>query len=144
MSIKETINQKMIEALKAGNKQDKLVYSQALDAIKKQEINKRTELTDEQAIEVLRKEIKQYEETKSFAQQNSRTETVEECIHAIALLNNFVPRLMDREQVIQWINDNVQEEHIKKNKGAIMRTCSQLKGKADMKMVSEIVNNILI
>ena len=35
-------------------------------------------------------------------------------------------------------------EHIKKNKGAIMRTCSQLKGKADMKMVSEIVNNILI
>lgn len=143
MSIKETINIKMIESLKAGNKEAKSVYSQALDAIKKQEINKRIVLTDDQTVDVLRKEIKQYEETKEFALKDNRVDTVSQCNYAITILSEFIPKMMEREEIIQWIADNVHEDKVKSNKGKIMKICSQLKGKADMKIVNEIIDNIL-
>ena len=139
----ELIRKNMYEAMKARDDEDKELWSLTLDALQKKQKESNKELTEEEEISVIRKEIKQYEETLQFATQLNKIEAIEDCQHAINMLSEIIPQMMTEDDIRAWINNNVSVEPIKKNKGMYMKTCSQLKGKADMKLVSKIVDEIL-
>lgn len=143
--IKNTIRKNMYSSMKEHNDENKKVYSLALQAIEKKEKDNRKELSDEEIIGVLQKEIKEYNETKEFAQKTNKFVTIDECENAIKLLSEFLPQQMSEDEIKLFLLANTADiDWLKKNKGAIMKRMSALKGKADMKLVNQIVDSLLI
>ena len=144
MSIKEQIREKMYSSLKNHETLNKQIYSLALQAIEKEEKDKRKTLNENESIIILQKEIKAYEETKKFAEKENRENILKECEKGIELLNNFVPKQMTEEEITNFFFKNTADiDLIKKNKGIVMKRMSALKGKADMKTVAIIVDKNL-
>ena len=144
MSLKDTIRQNMYLAMKAKNAEDKRVYALMLDVIQKAEKDKKKEFTDDEVIPLIQKQIKQTNETLEFAKKGNANVLISQCENEIKLLNAFLPEMMNEDEIKIFI-DSIGEtiEPIKNNKGKYMKECSKLRGKADMKLVAQIVDSVL-
>ena len=145
MSLKETIRHNMYSAMKIKNTEDKRVYALMLDVIQKAEKDKKKEFTDDEIIPLIQKQIKQTNETLEFAKKGNANVLISQCENEIKLLNAFLPEMMSEDEIKKFI-DSIGEtiEPIKNNKGKYMKECSKLRGKADMKLVAQIVDSILV
>lgn len=144
-NIKNTIRKNMYSSMKEHNDENKRTYSLALQAIEKKEKDAQRELSDEEIIPIIQKEIKEYNETKEFAQKTNKFVTVRECENAISLLAEFLPQQLTEDEIKSFLLANTTDiDWLKKNKGAIMKRMSALKGKADMKLVNQIVDSYLV
>ena len=103
------------------------------------------ELTDEECMSVIQKELKQVRE--SLEMSKGREDAAEELRKQIAILEGYLPKQMSEEEVkakVQSIVEQLGVEPIAKNKGAIMKSVmAELKGKADGKMIGRIVDQLL-
>lgn len=141
MSIKDTIREDMNKARKNNDVLSKRVYSMALDAIMKAEKNAMHDFTDEEIVVILNKEIKQYNETLEFAIKANNSSLIQEIQSSIEILKTFVPEMMSEEEIKAYLNKVLEDiQPVKSNKGKIMKSMSALKGKADMKLISKIVD----
>lgn len=144
MSIKINIRDKMYASMKANNKDDKQVYAMMLDNIQKAEKTALREFDDNEVIPLIQKQIKQCKETLEFAEKANNETIINKTKNEIALLTEFLPQMMSEEEIKLFINSVCETiEPIKNNKGKFMKECSQLRGKADMKLVAQIVDGIL-
>lgn len=142
--MKEKIRTCMYTAMKEKNQKDKMVYSSMLEAILKVEKEKKKELSNDEIVILIQKQIKQSKETLEFAKKNSNTAIIDKCNNEISLLTSFLPEMMTTEDVLSVIAGiRTKIEPIKANKGKYMRELSKLKGKADMKIVSQFVDELL-
>ena len=146
MSKTDDIRKEMTSALKAGDKPRKEALSLLLSALKNKEIDKRAPLTDEEAYAIIFKEIKEAKETIE-ASPKDRKDIIEECSTRIAVYSEFVPKLMDEEEIREVVLNTLKELSIEKPtaayKGKIMRVLMpKVKGKADGKLVNEIVTEL--
>ena len=146
MSKTDDIRKEMTSALKAGDKPRKEALSLLLSALKNKEIDKRAPLTDEEAYAIIFKEIKEAKETIE-ASPKDRKDIVEECSTRIAVYSEFVPKLMDEEEIREVVLNTLKELSIEKptaaDKGKIMRVLMpKVKGKADGRLVNEIVTEL--
>ena len=78
MSKIDEVRSAMVQAMKAGDKATKETLSMLLAALKNKAIDKRADLTEEEEIQVVMKEIKQTKETLEMTPAD-RTEIIEEC-----------------------------------------------------------------
>lgn len=134
----------MIAAWKAGSKQDKQIYSNILDIIQKAEKRELRELADNEVEAVLQKYNKQCKETLDFAEKADNKFILSETKREMELLSEFLPKLMTEGEInlfLETVKRSI--EPVKSSKGQFMKACSALKGKADMKLVSTLVDNIL-
>ena len=144
MSIKDTIRDDMNQARKNNDVLSKRVYSMALDAIMKAEKNAMHDFTDEEIVVILNKEIKQYNETLEFAVKANNSSLIQEIQSSIEMLKAFVPEMMSEEEIKTYLNKVLEDiQPVKSNKGKIMKSMSALKGKADMKLISKIVDGAI-
>ena len=144
MSIKDTIREDMNKARKNNEVLSKRVYSMALDAIMKAEKNAMHDFTDEEIVVILNKEIKQYNETLEFAVKANNSSLIQEIQSSIEMLKAFVPEMMSEEEIKAYLNKVLEDiQPVKSNKGKIMKAMSALKGKADMKLISKIVDGAI-
>ena len=147
--ILEVLQSEMIQAMKNGNKFRKSVLADMIGNIKTAAINKncRDNITEYLVDEVLLKCKKTAQEMIDTCPAD-RVETLEEYKKQLEIINEFAPSFITDETVIcniiqnTLIKNNI--EPIKKNKGAAMKVIAPVfKGKADMKIVSKIVEEIL-
>ena len=107
--------------------------------------NGHVELTDDQVIAVLRKEVKQRKETLAELADSSRDDLIEHTNAEIAVLQKYLPAELSEEEirkVVQEIVDAMDPEQ--RNMGSMMKAAmAQLKGKADGKVISAIVRELL-
>lgn len=144
MSIKDIIRNDMNQARKNNDVLSKRVYSMALDAIMKAEKNAMHDFTDEEIVVILNKEIKQYNETLEFAVKANNSSLIQEIQSSIEMLKAFVPEMMSEEEIKAYLNKVLEDiQPVKNNKGKIMKSMSALKGKADMKLISKIVDGAI-
>lgn len=146
MSKIELVRAEMVKAMKAGDKARKDALSALLTALKNFEINKRADLTEEEENTVILKEIKQLKETLDSAPAD-RTSIIEECTFRINVLSEFAPKAMDEEEVKVVIKEVLESLSISNptasDKGKIMKELMpRVKGKADGKMVNELVSKM--
>lgn len=146
MSKTDDIRKEMTLALKAGDKPRKEALSLLLSALKNKEIDKRAPLTDEEAYAIIFKEIKEAKETIE-ASPKDRKDIIDECGTRIAVYSEFVPKLMDEEEIREVVLNTLKELSIENptaaDKGKIMRVLMpKVKGKADGKLVNEIVTEL--
>lgn len=147
MSKIDEVRADMVKAMKAGEKQTKETLSLLLSALKNKAIDKRGELTPEEEIQVILKEIKQVKETLEMTPAD-RTDIIEECTHRLDVLNLYAPKMMDEAEIRQVITETLAETGIEsptaKDKGKIMKVLMpKVKGKADGKLVNEIFTTFL-
>lgn len=147
MSKIEEVRADMVKAMKAGEKDTKETLSMLLAALKNKAIDKRSDLTPEEEVQVILKEIKQTKETLEMTPPE-RTEIISECSRRLAVLEQYAPKMMDEAGIKEIISETLSEIGIEtptaKDKGRIMKVLMpKVKGKADGKLVNDILMSIL-
>ncbi len=144
MSMLNEIRAKMNEALKAGDKETKQVYSSILNALTgKAKALLVQELTPEQETEVIQKLVKQNKESIDTCPAD-RTDILQQLQFERDILVRYMPKQMDADEIRAVIGQVLAELNITaptaKDKGRIMKNLMPLvKGKADGKMVNDIL-----
>lgn len=141
MSKIDVIRSAMVEAMKAKDKARKDSLSMILSVLKNAQIDKREDLTEEEENAIIKKEIKQTQETFDTAPAD-RSDIKEEAAARIAVYKEFVPEDMSVEQIREVIRSVLDELGIDSpaasDKGKIMKVLMpKVKGKADGKLVNE-------
>ena len=118
-----------------------------LSALKNAEIDKREPLTEDEANVVVKKEIKQTQETYDTAPAD-RQDIRDEAAVRLAVYKEFAPADMSAEQIREVIAQVLAELNIEaptaKDKGAIMKVLMpRVKGKADGKVVNETLASMM-
>ena len=147
MSKIEEVRSAMVAAMKAKDKDTKETLSALLAALKNKAIDKRADLTEEEEIQVIMKEIKQTKETLEMTPAD-RTDIIEECQKRLAVLEQYAPKLMDEAEIKEVIAGVLADLGIEtptaKDKGRIMKDLMpKVKGKADGKLVNQVLMGMM-
>ena len=147
MSKIDVVRAAMVEAMKAKDKARKDSLSMLLSALKNAQIDKREPLTEAEEEAIVKKEIKQTQETFDLAPAD-RQDIRDEAAARMAVYKEFAPEDMNVEQITEVIKGVLSELGIEnpgpKDKGAIMKVLMpRVKGKADGKLVNETLASMM-
>lgn len=145
MLLIEKIRADQISAMKEKNQEKKLAISSLIDAAKKIVIDKggdRVNIPDDIVTQVVMKELKTIKEQIDSC-PSDRTDLLDEFKKRYAYVEAYAPQLMNRDEILKLINDKFKDIVAGKNKGLIMKNIMpELKGKADGKLINEIVEEL--
>ncbi|MDD4984800.1 MAG: GatB/YqeY domain-containing protein [Dehalococcoidales bacterium] len=117
-----------------------------LAAVKNAEIAKRGSLDDPGILGVVVKEIKQRNESIEAFKLGARPDLVAREEAEMAILKEYLPRQLSREEVIAEVRRVIEEVGAQgpRDKGKVMpMIMARLKGKADGREINEIVTGLL-
>lgn len=141
----EVLQKEMVSAMKAHDKPRKETISSLISAVKKAAIDEKCKdnITEELVDRVLLKEKKTVQEMIDTCPAD-RTETLAEYKQRMAVIDEFVPKMMTEEETRQAIYHIIATVDIQQTgKGALMKAIMpRLKGKADGKLINKIVTEI--
>ena len=147
MSMIEKVRAEMVAAMKNKEKERKESLSMLLSALKNKAIDKRADLTEEEEYAVVKKEMKQTQETLDLAPAD-RTDIIEQCRARLSVLAEFAPEEMSEDAIRAVISEVIESLGIEnptgKDKGRIMKELMpKVKGKADGALVNKLVGETL-
>ncbi len=141
---------KILDDLKAAMKdQDKTklaVIRMVKAAMQMEELNKKRELTDDEVIDVISKQIKTRNDSISEFKKGGRDDLIEATSKEIDILKAYLPKQLTDDEVMEIINNvfNEVKPESAKDMGKVMKAVTPLvKGKADMGKVSSIIKEKL-
>ncbi len=137
----EQLRNDMIAAMKDRNKARKDAISSLVSAVKKAAIDEgcREEVPSALVDRVILKELKTVKEQLDSCPA-SREDLLAEYQTRYDVIAEYAPRLMSAEKVKSYIESHFAEVAATKNKGQIMKAVmGELKGKADGKVINEVV-----
>lgn len=140
----ETLQKDMIAAMKAHDKTRKDAISSLISAVKKVAIDEghREDIQEELVDRVILKELKTVKEQIDSCPAD-RTDLKEEYQLRFNVINEYAPALMSAEEVKAFIEEKFADVVASKNKGMIMKNVMpELKGKADGKVINEVVGEL--
>ncbi|MCR4441345.1 MAG: GatB/YqeY domain-containing protein [Peptococcaceae bacterium] len=148
MSLKDRLAEDMKEAMKAreAGKLKLSVIRMARAAVKNQEIERGRELSDEEITEVLAREVKLRRDAIPEYEKANRPETVESLKQEINILMEYLPQQLTAEEIVAVVKQAVEETGAQgpRDMGKVMgRVVPLTKGKADGRVVNEIVKKVL-
>lgn len=146
MTLSERINNDLKEAMKSKDSFRLSVIRMVKGAMQLAKPNPREELTDDDVITVISKQIKMRNDSIKEFEAAGRSDLVEQNKKEIEVLNTYMPKQLSEEELTEII-DKVFEEvkpTSQKDIGLIMKNISPLvKGKADMSLVNKLVKERL-
>jgi uncharacterized protein YqeY len=131
-------------------KQDKRVSAIRMlrSALQNAQIDKGSgkDLTEEDISRIIAKEVRQRRESIEEAEKASRNDIIEREQEGLEVVLGYMPQQLTRQEVIEEVTKIISDlnTEIPVNRGKVIGQAMQsLKGKADGKMVSEIVGDLL-
>lgn len=161
MSLKNKIHDEAIKALKSGEQIKRLVLNMLLTSIKNKEIEKRTkfskenatddldkksELTDDEIISVISTEVKKRKEAIEAYQKGGREELAVKERDELGVLETYLPEQMGEEELKKIVQETIIEigATTVQDTGNVMKAVmAKVKGKADGSLVSRLVKEKL-
>jgi uncharacterized protein YqeY len=144
--MKERINNDFISAMKNKEKEKLAVMKMLKGAVQLEELNQKKELTDDEIVMIVAKQIKTRKESIVEFEKGNRTDLIEQANFEIKVLEEYMPEQMSEEE----INKVIDEVFTKVNSagpsdmGEIMGMISPiLKGKADLGLVNKLIRDRL-
>jgi len=137
----ETLQKSMLDAMKAHDAERKEVISLLVAAVKKVAIDAgvRDDIPEEMVDSAILKELKATKEQVETCPA-ARTDLLEQYKFKLSVVEEFAPKMMSAEEVEKLLLEKFAEVIATKNKGLIMKAVmAELKGKADGKVISEVV-----
>ncbi|MDE5777777.1 MAG: GatB/YqeY domain-containing protein [Lachnospiraceae bacterium] len=140
----ETLQKDMVTAMKARDKARKDSISSLVSAIKKAAIDEgcRDDIKEELVNRIIMKELKTVKEQIDSCPAD-RTDLLEEYQERFNVINEYAPAMMSKDEVKTFIEEKFADVIASKNKGMIMKSVMpELKGKADGKVINEVVGEL--
>lgn len=136
----------LVAAMKNKDKETLSVLRMVKGAIQLEEINNKHELTDEEFIGVVSKQIKTRKESVAEFEKANRDDLKDQTLKEIEILNKYMPEQLSEEEVLKVIEEafeNIKPEKVS-DMGKLMGFVTpKLKGKADMSFVSKTIKDKL-
>jgi len=144
--LKQKLSDDLKQAMRDGDKVKRSAIRLAIAAIKNTEIARQATLDDGDILGVIAKEIRQRQESIEAFNQGGRPElaAIEEAEKAV--LEQYMPRQMSREEIIAEARRVIEEVGAAgiRDKGRVMpQLIARLKGKADGREINEVVTELL-
>ena len=160
--LKEKLQKDLNESLKSGDQLKRLVLGMVMTAVKNKELGKRqqlsksvsdtgelekqSQLTDEETIEVVASEVKKRKEAMEQFKTGGREELAQKEKSEMDILLTYLPEQLGEDEICAEVQKTITEvgatgiKDMGKVIGAVM---AKLKGKADGSTVSRIVKESL-
>ena len=146
MSLLERLNNDMKQAMKNKEKDKLSVIRMLKAAIQNEELKLRHELTDEDELTVLSRELKQRKDSlEEFANAN-RTDLVDKIRIEIGYVEEYMPEQLSEEEIAEIVKQTISEVNAtsKADMGRVMGALMpRVKGKADGSLVNKLVQQQL-
>ena len=136
--MKSAMKNKKISELQAL----KLVYAEC----KNKEIELKTDLNDAQMVALLKKQVKQYEESIGQYEKGGRADNVQEQKERLAVIKSYLPKPFSEEELKTLIEETIDTLKVTsvKQMGSIIKTVqSRTAGSADNQRLVELVKERL-
>ncbi|MFA5854497.1 MAG: GatB/YqeY domain-containing protein [Patescibacteria group bacterium] len=147
MSLRSDIEKRFMEAMKAKDASAVSTFRMLRAAMKNVEIDKQTkELNDEEALEVIGREVKKLRDALSDFEKADRQDLAESTKVELALLTTFLPAQCSEEEVQAAVAKKAAELGLSGEAayGRLMgEVMKELKGKADGNSVGKAVKEFL-
>lgn len=141
MTIQEQVSKDFIQARKDKDKlkTDVLrIIKSHFDAFK---IDNGREMDDKEQVNYLLKEQKQTEEAMTFAKEANRDDLVEENQMKRDIIGTYLPQMMTEAEVTDFLTEKGVPDMAMKD--AMKLAMGELNGKAEKRMVSQVVKKLL-
>ena len=147
MSLYQTIENDMRQALKAGDAVKLSVLRMVVAAVKTFAIDKNVkEAPEGDVLQILQKQIKQHKESVTQFEQGSRHDLAEKELLELKVLEGYMPKQLGEDEILAIIKAAIAETgaSTKADMGKVMKAITEkTRGRADGKLVSTLVTGLL-
>jgi len=146
MSLRETINTAVKEAMKAKETKKRDALRLLTSAFKQIEVDERKTLTDEDVIKIITQQVKRRNDAATQYKDAGRDDLMQIELDEIAFYEVYLPAQMSDEELTSALNAIITKvgATTMKDMGKVMGMASkELAGKADGKRINESVKSIL-
>ncbi len=146
MDLKKQLQADLKDAMRKQEVYRKSALRMALTAIQYAEVGKSEELSDEDALAILSKEVRLREEALKLIEDVGRTDLIEKEAAELEVLKSYLPQQLTPEEIMKLaevVISQVQATSIS-DLGSVMKyLMPQVKGKADGRTVNQVVKDLL-
>ena len=142
MSLAERLNADMKEAMKNKDKFTLSVIRMIRSSLQNIEIDQRRELTEQDVLDVLNREVKQRKDALQEFEKAGRADLVEQLGQEIEVILAYLPKQLTEEEIKAIVQQTIVEVGVssKAEMGKLMGALMpKVKGIADGKLVNQIV-----
>lgn len=146
MKLEEKLKQDIVTALKEKEKVRLTVLRMVKGAVDLDYINTKKEITDDTVITVINKQIKMRNDSIEEFKKAGRDDLVEATTEEVNILMEYLPEQLTDDEIDELLTEifNEVKPESAKDMGKIMQKITPLvKGKADMKLVSQKIKDKL-
>ena len=146
MTLRETINQDVKNAMKAKETQKRDALRLLTSALKQIEVDERKELSDDDVIKIILKQVKSRNDSLTQYKDAGRDDLAQQEADEIAFYMPYLPVQMSDEELSSAIAEIITKvgATTMKDMGKVMGMASkELAGKADGKRINECVKSLL-
>lgn len=147
MNIQERLMADLKDALRAQDEPTKRTIRMALAALKNARVDKMADLSEEEMVTVLQKQVRQCEDSIVEYAKGGREDLVTETKAEIQVLNRYLPQMMSRDEIATLARQAIAEAGATspKQMGQVMRVLMpRVAGRADGRVVNEVVKALLV
>lgn len=132
-------------AMKSGDKFKLSVLRMLKSALQLESISKKHELSDDEVMSVIKKQVKTRKDSIEEFKKYNKTEEVAKLEQEIEILNAYLPEEMTEEEIIKVIDEvfNELKPTSMKEMGMVMKELNTKITNADMSLVSKFVKERL-
>ena len=146
MSMMENVAKDLTSAMKEQDKFTLSVLRMLKSALQLEKISKKHDLTDDEVITVVKRQVKTRKDSMSEYEQYNKMEEAENLKKEIEVLSKYLPPELSKEEIEKVLDDifaEIKPESIK-DMGKIMKEATaKLGNAADMSLVSSLVKEKL-
>ncbi|MBU6079705.1 MULTISPECIES: GatB/YqeY domain-containing protein [Allobacillus] len=142
MSMLEQLNADMKTAMKNREKEKLTVIRMVKSSLQNEAIKKQADLTEEEELQVLSREVKQRNDSLHEFRKANREDLAEQVENELAIIQAYMPEQLSDEELEKIIQETIDEQQAtsKKDMGKVMSAVMpKVKGKADGSKVNQFV-----
>ena len=144
MKMIEKIMQDYKIAMKERQENRKIILNYLIAQIKNKKIEVQRDLTDDEVLSLIRKEVKSLGEAILFLQKAGKIEDLRAEEEKKEVLESYLPQLLDKEatkSLIQKVSSDLGLQDIQKQRGLLMK---ELMGKYRGELDPSVINEVLL
>lgn len=146
MSLLDSLNKDMVAAMKSHDKETLGTVRMLKAAVANEKINLGHDLTPDEELAVLSRELKQRKDSIKEYEEAGRDDTVAQLKQEIKIVQGYMPEQLSTDEVRALVSQTITEVGAtsKADFGKVMKAVMpKLKGQADGKLVNQLVNEQL-
>ncbi|MDJ0754679.1 MAG: GatB/YqeY domain-containing protein [Ardenticatenaceae bacterium] len=146
MGLRDQLNQDLKEAMRARDNAVRDTLRLILAAVKQADVDQQTTLDDEGVQTLLMKQAKQRQESITAYEEAGREDLAAPERQELLVIEKYLPKMMSRDEIMALATQIVAEVggDGPRAMGAVMgKIMPQVKGKADGRLVNEVVRELL-